>query len=258
MSGAEAMQLSYDRLPPVPAAGLIVLSVDRTVEADLRALIPAGALSLLHTRIASAPDVSAESLAAMADGLPAAAAMLPEGLSVIGYACTSGALMIGEARAAELIAQAHPGVTTTNPLTALKAACAALGVRRLGLLSPYVAEVSDGLRAHLAEAGIAVTAFASFEEENEARVAGIAPASVAAGLRRLAGQGGCDALFASCTGLRAVEAIGAVERELGLPVLASNQVLAWHLLRLCGHAWPHKDALADAPLIPSPPVGGEG
>ncbi|MDZ7712138.1 MAG: Asp/Glu racemase [Rhodovibrio sp.] len=240
------MRLSYEPVTPAPAAGIIVLSVDRTVEADLRALVPAAALSLCHTRIESAPDVSAASLAAMADRLPAAAALLPGGLQAVGYACTSGALMIGEARVRQLIADAHPDAATTNPLSALKAACAGLGVRRLGLLSPYVAEVSAGMRAHLAECGIPVTAFASFEEENEARVASIAPRSVAAGLRRLAAQGDCDALFASCTGLRAVEAIGAVERELGLPVMASNQVLAWHLLRLCGQPWPHADALARA------------
>jgi maleate isomerase len=240
------MQLSYDTVAPRPTAGLIVLSVDHTVESDLRALVPADKLSLCHTRIASAPDVSAASLAAMADGLTGAAGLLPDGLRAVGYACTSGALMIGEARVEELIGAAHPGVPATNPLTALKAACRGLGVRRLGLLSPYVAEVSDGMRAHLADSGIEVTAFVSFEEENEARVARIAPASIAAGLHELAAQGDCDALFASCTGLRGVEAIGAVERELGLPVMASNQVLAWHLLRLCGQPWPHDDALARA------------
>jgi maleate isomerase len=240
------MQLSYDTLAPAPAAGMIVLSVDRTVEADLRALVPAEALSLCHTRIESAPDVSAASLAAMADRLPGAAALLPDGLQAVGYACTSGALMIGEARVEELIASAHPGVPTTNPLSALKAACAGLGVRRLGLLSPYVAEVSDGMRAHLGDRGIRVTAFASFDEENEALVAQIAPRSIADGLRLLAAQAPCDALFASCTGLRAVEAIGAVERALGIPVMASNQVLAWQLLRLCGQPWPHADALARA------------
>jgi maleate isomerase len=240
------MQLCYDTLAPAPAAGMIVLSVDRTVEADLRALVPADALALCHTRIESAPDVSAASLAAMADRLPGAAALLPDGLQAIGYACTSGALMIGEPRVQELIAGAHRDVPTTNPLSALKAACAGLGVRRLGLLSPYVAEVSDGMRAHLSDRGIRVTAFASFDEENEARVAQIAPRSIADGLRRLAEQGTCDALFASCTGLRAVEAIGAVERALGIPVMASNQVLAWHLLRLCGQPWPHADALAGA------------
>jgi len=28
--------------------------------------------------------------------------------------------------------------------------------------------------------------------------------------------------------------------------MARNQVLVWHLLRLCGRPWPHADALARA------------
>jgi maleate isomerase len=123
------------------------------VEADLRALVPADALSMCHTRIVSAPDVSAASLAAMAERLPGAAALLLGGLRAIGYACTPGALIIGEERVEALIGAAHPGLATTNPLSALKATCTALGVRCLGLLGPYVAELSDGLRAHLAENG---------------------------------------------------------------------------------------------------------
>jgi maleate isomerase len=250
------MQLAYQTAPASqpPMAGVIVLSVDRTVEADLRRLVPADALALLHSRIESAPDLSAATLAQMADRLPA-------GLSAVGYACTSGALVLGETRVAELIAGVHPGVPATNPLTALKAACRALGVRRLGLLSPYVAEVSDGLRAHLEAAGIAVPAFASFGEENEARVAAVAPESIAAGLHAVAAQAPCDGLFASCTNLRAVAAIGEVERALGVPVLASNQVLAWHLLQLCGRPWPHDDALGQASPANSSPLlylGGEG
>lgn len=243
------MQLTYERARDTQpqTAGLIVLSVDRTVEADLRRLVPASALSLRHTRIESAPDVSATTLARMAERLPASAALLPGGLSAIGYACTSGALVLGEHRVGELIGEAHPGVPTTNPLTALKAACQWLGVTRLGLLSPYVAEVSDGLRSHLDANGIEVTAFASFEEENEAQVADIAPESIAAGLYQLAETGACQALFASCTGLRAAEVIGEVERTTGLPVLASNQLLAWHLLRLTGQFWPHDDALIATP-----------
>mgnify|MGYP000106123285 CR=1 FL=1 len=245
------MRLSYTPVPQherSPIAGVIVLSVDRTVERDLRRLVPADALELLHTRIESAPDLNAATLGRMADRLPGAAGLLPAGLAVIGYACTSGALVLGEARVAELIGRAHPGVPTTNPLSALKAACRALGVTRLGLLSPYVAEVSDGLRAHLEDAGIEIAGFATFAEEDEARVAGIAPASIADALRRVAAAGDCQAVFASCTNLRAVEVLGAVERELGVPMLASNQVLAWHMLTLagCPTAWPLNDALAFA------------
>ena len=48
------------------------------------------------------------------------------------------------------------------------------------------------------------------------------------------GKGDCDAVFASCTNLRAMEIIPEAEDILGKPVLCSNQVLGWHMLRLAG------------------------
>jgi len=232
--------------------GLIVLSVDETIEDDFRWLVPAGAARLHHTRIESDPDLTAGTIGAMGARLPAAAALLPgERLDVIGYACTSGATVLGEERVAALIAQAHPGVPVTNPLTALKAACGSLGVARLGLVSPYVAEVSDLLRGALSEAGIEITAFASFGEKRERLVARISPASVIEAMMEVGQAGGCEAVFASCTNLRAAETISEVEASLGKPALASNQVLAWHMLALAGKGNLPAEAgrLAGVPLV---------
>ena len=108
---------------------------------------------------------------------------------VVGYACTSGASVIG---AAAVAAQVRRGVKTrevTNPMSALAAACAALGISQTALLSPYVAHVSDALRAALAENGVETPVFGSFDEAEEARVARMDPASVVAPAVELAGQG---------------------------------------------------------------------
>jgi len=232
--------------------GLIVLSVDETIEDDFRWLLPADSARLHHTRIESDPDLTAETIADMAARLPAAAALLPgDRVDAIGYACTSGATVLGEDRVTALIARAHPGVPATNPLTALKAACRSLGISRLGLVSPYVAEVSDHLRRALSEAGIETTAFGSFGEKRERRVARISPASVIEALLAVGQSPACEAVFASCTNLRAAETISRVETMLGKPVLASNQVLAWHMLRMAGNANLPAEAgrLARVPLV---------
>jgi len=219
------------------ALGLIVLSVDETIEDDFRWLVPADAARLHHARIESDPDLTAETIRAMAARLPAAAALLPsDALDVIGYACTSGTTVLGEQEITALIGEAHPGVPVTNPLSALKAACRSLGITRLGLVSPYVAEVSDLLRAALGDAGIAVTAFGSFGEKRERMVAQISPLSVIDAMKEIGQSPECEAVFASCTNLRAAETICRVEAMLGKPVLASNQVMAWHMLRLAGDA----------------------
>jgi maleate cis-trans isomerase len=38
-------------------------------------------------------------------------------------------------------------------------------------------------------------------------------------------------VFISCTAIRSAGVIAALEAELGLPVLTSNQAMVWHALR---------------------------
>lgn len=215
--------------------GMVVLQSDETLEHDLRRLLPPEA-ELLVTRIPSAAIVSANSLAAMERDLTTAASLLPRGadLSVVGFGCTSGTAQIGASRIAELIGQGVPTRAVTNPVSALIAACRHLDVRRLALVSPYVEAVSARLREVLAEADITITAFASFEEAEEAKVVRIAPTSIKNAAIATAARAPCDAVFLSCTNLRTLDVIGSVEVAVGVPVLSSNQVLAWHMMRLAG------------------------
>ena len=47
-----------------------------------------------------------------------------------------------------------------------------------------------------------------------------------------------DAVFVSCTSLRLVEQVEALEAKLGKPVTSSNHALAWHSLRLASYGKP--------------------
>ncbi|WP_422071995.1 maleate cis-trans isomerase family protein [Tranquillimonas rosea] len=217
--------------------GLVVLQADETIERDFRQVIPP-AIEVLVTRIASGADLSPESLSAMEAHLGAAAGLLPQRgrFAAVAYACTSGTAQIGIDRTGALLRGAVATRAVTDPVTALVAACRALGVRRLGLLSPYVPEVSDRLRRVLADAGLETPVFGSFEVADESRVVRIDATSILSAARALAGEGGIDALFLSCTNLRTLGLIGTLESQTHLPVLSSNQVLAWHMARLAGVA----------------------
>ena len=225
-----------------PILGLVVLQADERIEADLRRLLPAP-VELLVSRVPSGPDVTPQTLARMEAELPRAAGLFPEavGFDVIGYGCTSGAAQIGSARVAEKLRDGARAAHVTDPVSALVASCRALGLRRLALLSPYVAAVSDRLRAVLAQQGIETPVFGSFAEAEEARVARISPASIAHAARALVAAGEVDGLFLSCTNLDTLPMIGALEREIRIPVLSSNLVLAWHMLRLAGAPGPVYD-----------------
>ncbi len=218
-----------------PQLGLVVLQSDETLEHDLRRLLPPE-VELLVTRIASANEVSADSLADMAREITGASELFPRaaGLAAVGFGCTSGTAQIGAAEVASLIEQGVHTYAVTDPISALIAACAHLGVTRLALVSPYVAEVSSRLREVLAKAGIAVVSFASFEEAVEARVVRISPASLHDAAIATAAIAPCDAVFLSCTNLRTLDVIAGAEAALGMPVLSSNSVLAWHMARLAG------------------------
>jgi maleate isomerase len=150
----------------------------------------------------------------------------------IGYGCTSGTAEIGPAKIADLVRAGAQTAAVTEPVSALIAACQAQNITRIGLISPYVAEVSEKLQTALAEKGITVTAFASFDEpleRNVVRIDGKSIQDAAVGL-----NGDFEAIFLSCTNLRTLDVLEAITADIGKPVLSSNQVLAWHLRQLCG------------------------
>lgn len=228
------MSLPYTLVAPThKQIGLVALQSDETIEMDLHRMRPDDA-ELLVTRVPSATTVTSDTLAQMANSLTAATKLFPQSasFSAVGYGCTSGTAQIGIARIANLV---KAGTTTQNvsePVSGLIAACRALGVTRLGIISPYIASVSSRLRDVLDNNGITTAGFDSFDEPEERKVVRIAPASIYDAAVSLAKNTQCDALFLSCTNLRTLDVIDPIEAETGLPVLSSNQVLAWHLGQL--------------------------
>ena len=225
--------------------GLIVLQTDETLEVELSRLLAVDGTATYVTRIAMEDNVTGDTLAAMGSRLYQAAVLLPATqFSVIGYACTSGAAVIGASAVGKAISKGRqqPELKTTDPLSAVLAACRILSVRRLAVLTPYIGEVSDRIRTVLEKNGMSVVSFASFEQPVDSLVARISPSAVVDAALQVGRAAAADALFISCTNLRTLSVIAEIEAELGIPVLASNQALAWHMLRLAGIGDVHQDA----------------
>lgn len=234
---ALGMRLSHrpnPRFDDRPRLGLVALSTDERIEDDLTRLLPRGRVALHVARTPVDETISTGSLGAMAQELPAAARRLPARprYAAIAYGCTSGATVIGPERVASLIGAERAVGVVVDPLSATIAACAALGLSRIGFVTPYVASVSDAMRAALARAGIDVVAFGSFEIADDPTVARLDPAAVLeAGLAvgRAAKDAGGDGLFLACTNLPALDALSPLEDALAIPALSSNLTLAWAL-----------------------------
>jgi maleate isomerase len=219
-----------------PAIGMIVLATDCTIENELRRLLPSTRVSLYHSRIENDPQITPESLVEMDGRITEGAATLVPGspLDVVGYGCTSATVVMGEDAVFRRIRAARPGVSCTSPITAAIAAFNSLGVARIALLTPYRADLMRLVQSYLCASGLDVPVAATFDEPDDNAVARISEASIYSAAVELGNHDNVDAVFISCTTLRAAGVVEKIERALNKPVTTSTHALAWHCLRLAG------------------------
>jgi maleate isomerase len=153
-------------------------------------------------------------------------------LDVMGFTCTSGAMVIGEDKVFSLMRAARPTLACTSPITAAMAGMTALGLKRIALLTPYVQAINDMMRSYIEARGVAVPVMGSFNNSNDDEVARISLESTRAAAIDLGKSEHVDGIFVSCTSIRTIDIIREVEGVIGKPMLASNPAQAWHLLRL--------------------------
>lgn len=237
--------MRYDKIATVTDAGLgsrarigmLVLKTDQTVEFEAAQIIArVDGVTLHHARLYNDFEITRDTLLAMKPLIPDASRLLPVewGFKSIGYACTSGAMVIGEGEVERLVRTVHPRTAVTNPLTGGLAGLTALGCRRIAVLTPYVRAVNDGLVSALQARGLQVTAFASYEEPDDNQVGRISVAEIVRASVALARHDDVDGVFVSCTSLRTIDAIPAIEAASGKPATSSNHGMIWHMLRQAG------------------------
>jgi maleate isomerase len=218
------------------AIGLLVLASDQTMEHEFRRLVRQDGVAVYQARLWNDNEVTPAMLRAMRERIAPATKLLLPGLDldVVAFGCTSASMELGEDEVFRQIHSIRPGVACTTPVTAAFAAFEALGAQRIGVLTPYSAEVNAGVRAYLDKHGVTVAAFGTFDKLDDRDAARIAPESIAEGIRTLARSTTLDAVFVSCTSLRLSEIVADVEADIGIPVTSSDHAMAWHCLRLAG------------------------
>jgi maleate isomerase len=218
------------------AIGLLVLATDQTMEHEFRHLVRQDGVALYESRLFNDNEITPATLRAMRERIAPAADLILPGmkLDVVAFGCTSASMELGEEEVFRQIHSVRPGVKCTTPVTAAFAAFEALGVHRIGVLTPYSHEVNAGVRAYLDKRGATVAAFGTFNKLDDRDAARISTKSIAEGIRALARGTSLDAVFVSCTSLRLSEIVADVEKEIGIPVTSSDHAMAWHCLRLAG------------------------
>jgi maleate isomerase len=155
----------------------------------------------------------------------------------IAWMCTSGSFSRGAAWDEDLcrLLSAHAGSPATSTSTALVTALRALGVRRVGLATPYEPRVVARLVDYLAEFGIEAVSSVGLGLVRDWEISTLQPMELAA-LVRQADLPEAEAVFLSDTCLVLSPLAEAIEADLGKPVFSANMVTMWHALRLAGVA----------------------
>jgi len=217
--------------------GLIVLATDYTIEREWGQLFAGiDGVALYHSRIHNEDHITPDTLRAMGPRITECARVLTPDtpLDVIAYGCTSATMTIGEDGVFANIRQARPGAQCTTPATAAFAAFDAFGAKRIGVLTPYPADVNRIVAEYIAARGYRVPVFGSFNSDHDTVVSKITPGSIERGVRELVRHAAVDAIFVSCTSVRLMAACAELESSLGIPLTSSNHAMAWHALRLAG------------------------
>lgn len=225
-----------DKGPGRHRIGLIVLSNDYVTERDFINLRPDDDVALFTSRVENKQDCSLETLPKMAPHITAATALLvPDGhLDVIAYACTSGTVVMGYDEICARVHAARPGVRVVTPITAALAALHRLGAQNLSVLTPYTDDVNSVIADYLTANGKEVCSFSSFHIEDNEVMAALPPDAIMdAALEATRPE--ADALFISCTAIRALDVVQRIEDAISKPVVTANQAMIWQALRWSGY-----------------------
>jgi len=121
---------------------------------------------------------------------------------------------------------ARTGIPASSTIVALNRLIAVLGVRRLGLVTPYTADVQARIVANYAAAGVDVVAEAHCGLVENFAFGRVTEDEVARMCRSVA-RARPDAIAIVCTNMRGPLIAAQLERELDVPVLDSIAVTLW-------------------------------
>ena len=108
-----------------------------------------------------------------------------------------------------------------------------LGAQRIGLVTPYTADVQDKIIANWDSQGLPCTAERHLSLRDNFSFAEVPEAEVARLIEEVAREG-CDAIAVVCTNMRGAAAAEPIERKYHVPVLDSIAVTLWACLASTG------------------------
>jgi maleate isomerase len=207
--------------------GLMIPSSNTVMEPDFIRGLPAG--WTLHTARMYIEDITAECEYRMLDefALPAARDLGTARPHVVVFGCTSAGALRGNDYDSQLCKQISEltGVPTVSTIQSVRAAIERSGARRVGIITPYVDELNDRIRASIEADGVEVVRIAGLDIVQNYEIARVPARQITDFAAQTLDGLDIDLVFASCTNFGAMEAIGELTARLGRPVVTSNQAV---------------------------------
>lgn len=216
--------------------GLVVTSSDRTSEGEYFRHTPDG-VSVHASRMLLEDGIAdTDTLEQMAQDVERCAKLLETtDVDVIAYSCTTGSLLEGEGFETEIEQRIEdvadvPAVATA---ASVKRALETLDIESITVATPYIEELNELEVDFLEESGYEVLDIYGLGCRTDEEICAHHPERAYRQARRM-DRRDADGIFISCTGYRTFEIIERLERDLGKPVVTSNQATLWDALRTIG------------------------
>lgn len=224
------MSLPVTAAPPERRIGLIVPSSNCMAEPQFHRFAPPGVdiqvtrlrmTGKWHRPLAEAEEAFVKAAAALSDADP----------DVIVFNCTAASMEEGLAGERRIVAalERAAGCPVLTAGQAVSAALERLGLERLVLVSPYVKKTNEDEIRYLREAGFRVVHDVAVGLGGGREYIAVTPERWKEIVRENR-RPEADGYFLSCTNTTMIETIADLERELGRPVVTSNQAALWAAL----------------------------
>lgn len=209
---------------PMKRLGVLVPSPNTVLEPDGRLMLPS-AISM-HTARMLLQGLSADAELRMLEqqlsgAVDALATTRPD---VVVFACTSAAALLGTDGERELLdvisrACSAPAISANQ---AVRTALAHADISSVAVITPYPDELTRAVCRGIQEDGLAVSAQRSMGLSDVHEIAMISVGEIVQLAMDAVQHSSAEAIFLSCTNLRAVEAARRLRELLDMPIITSN------------------------------------
>ncbi|MCA3359146.1 MAG: aspartate/glutamate racemase family protein [Roseomonas sp.] len=211
--------------------GVLTPQANTTVEPEFSLLLPPATAMLTARLVSTRPNLD-ERLRDYVAGLDATCAQFANApLGAIAFACTGSSYLVGPAAEDEAVAR----LSTHAPfITAGRAVCdafAALGAKRIGLVSPYPPDLTEASAAYWTTRGFDVARVVAIATPGGAfhPIYALAEGDASAALAAMRGAR-AEAIILLGTGMPSLGAILAQPVLEGVPVISCNLALMWRAM----------------------------